>query len=90
LSFYSVVVLGAAVVDDPSAADSTVSCLIHVAGTDPDKGEFLFWKWKEVRADVELSFAKTVGQKVIKKRGVGTATYNETWFLFFGPERKIK
>jgi hypothetical protein len=82
--------LGAVVVDDPSAADSTVSCLIHVAGTDPDKGEFLFWKWKEVKADVELSFAKTIGQKVIKKRGVGTATYNETWFLGFGPETKIK
>jgi len=82
--------LGAVIVDDPTAADSTVTCFIHVAGTDPDEGEFLFWRWKEVKADVELSFAKTVGQKVIKKRGVGTAKYNETWFLGFGPETKIK
>jgi hypothetical protein len=82
--------LGAVILDDPARADSTVTCLIHVAGTDPGDGEFLFWKWKEIKADVELSFNKTAGQKVIKKRGVGTATYSETWFLGFGPETKIK
>lgn len=82
--------LGAVIVDDPTTADSTVSCFIHVAGTDPDEGEFLLWKWKEVKADVELSFTKTAGQKVIKKQGVGKATYNETWFIGLGPETKIK
>lgn len=82
--------LGAHLVDDPTQADSTISCFINVAGTDPGEGEFLFWKWKEVKADVELSFKKTTGQVVIKKQGVGTATYNETWFLGLGPKTKIK
>jgi len=82
--------LGTHSVDDPAQADSTVSCFINVAGTDPGEGEFLFWKWKKVKADVELSFKKTTGQVVIKKQGVGKATYNETWFLGLGPERKIK
>lgn len=82
--------LGAHFLDDPTQADSTISCFINVAGTDPDEGEFLFWKWEEVKADVELSFKKTTGQKVVKKQGVGVATYNETWFLGFGPETKIK
>jgi hypothetical protein len=82
--------MGASVVKDPSQANSTVTCHINVAGTDPSDGEFLFWKWKEVKADVELDFTKTTGQKVIKKQGVGKATYNETWFFGFGPETKIK
>jgi len=82
--------LGARLIDDPAQADSTVSCFINVAGTDPDEGKFLFWKWKEVKADVELSLKKTTGQVMIKKQGVGTARYNETWFLGLGPERKIK
>ena len=82
--------LGAHLLDDPTQADSTVSCFINVAGTDPDEGEFLFWRWKEVKADVQLSFKKTTGQVAIKKQGVGTATYNETWFLGLGPETKIK
>ena len=82
--------LGARPVNDPAQADSTVSCFIHVAGMDPGEGEFLFWKWKEVKADVELSFNKTIGRLTTKKKGVGKATYNETWFLGLGPERKIK
>ena len=82
--------LGTGFLDDPTQADSTVSCFINVAGTDPGEGEFLFWKWKKVKADVELSFKKTTGQVVIKKQGVGKATYNETWFLGLGPKRKIK
>jgi len=82
--------LGAHSVNDPAQADTTVSCFIHVAGMDPSEGEFLFWKWKEVKADVELSFKKTTDQIATKKQGVGKATYNETWFLGMGPERKIK
>lgn len=82
--------IGATIVDDPNASDSTVSCFINVAGTDPDEGELLFWRWKKVKADVELSFTKATSQKIIKKQGVGTATYNETWFFDLGPETKIQ
>ena len=82
--------LGARILDSPARADATISCFINVAGTDADDGEFLFWKWEEVKADVVLSFSKTTGRQVIKKQGVGTATYNETWFLGFGPETKIR
>ena len=82
--------IGQIMLDNPSQADSLISCYIHVAGTDPDEGAFLFWKWESVKADVELSFSKTAGRKVIKKQGVGTATYSETWFLGFGPETRIK
>jgi len=82
--------IGASTVKDPAGADSTIACFIHVAGTDPGEGEFLFWKWKTVKADVELNFTKATGQKVIKKQGVGKATYSETWFFGFGPETKIK
>ena len=82
--------LAAQIVDDQAQADSTISYFINVAGTDPDKGAFLLWNWKEVKADVELSFKKTTGQEVVSKRGVGAATYRETWFLGMGPETKIK
>ena len=82
--------IGASILDDPAQADSKVSCFINVAGTDPDEGDFLFWNWKEVKADVELSFKKTTGQQVITKQGAGTATYNETWFMGTGPDTKIK
>lgn len=82
--------LGAHILEDPAQADSTIYCFINVAGTDPADGKFLFWKWEEVKADVELSFSKTTGLKVIKKQGVGTATYKETWFFGMGPETKIK
>lgn len=82
--------LGAVILDDPTKAASTVHCFIHVAGTDPEEGEFLFWKWKEVKADVELGFSKVTAQKVMKKQGVGKATYSESWFLGIGPETKIK
>jgi hypothetical protein len=82
--------MGARLVDDPALADSVISCFINVAGTDPDEGEFLFWKWKEVKADVQLTFSKASGAAVIKKQGVGAAVYNETWFLGMGPETKIK
>jgi hypothetical protein len=82
--------IGATTVKDPARANSIVSCFINVAGTDPADGEFLFWKWKDVKADVQLSFTKTTGQIVIKKQGVGKATYSETWFLGFGPETKIR
>ena len=36
--------IGAQFAAERAQADSTISYLIHVAGTDPDEGEFLLWK----------------------------------------------
>jgi hypothetical protein len=78
------------IVSSKDAASSTIKCNMNIAGVDTRYGDFLFWRWVDTIAEVEMVFEVPRDGNSEKRKGDGTAKFHQGWFLGFGPSASLE
>lgn len=81
--------IGVNAVEEKDASDVQIVFNLDIAGVDTQFGKFLFWRWIDTKAHIDMRL-KIINGSVSEKKGVGTASFNQGWFLGLGPTEKLK
>ena len=82
--------MSAGIADSGDASARSIQCQVALAGIDTNVGSFLFWRWIDTKAEVQLRFKDGATTSAAEKNGGATAQYHQSWFMDFGPDEVMK
>ena len=82
--------MGLKIVNSRDLSDSTIACDLNIAGVDTRYGDFLFWRWIDTIAEVDLALDNPRNGNTGKLKGNGIAKFHQGWFLGIGPSESLE